>query len=131
MVYHRKAKKLIVYNIGGKQFSRSDLKLESVLLSLYGIGPAKAKYLVHLLGFTNRCKLLNVNRYKLSLLNFYLKFYTFGDDLLEIEDYFLRSITFSRNYRSYRYLFGLPANGQRTHGNSKTSRSKIGRYYRK
>jgi len=116
--------------IGGKSFTDSGIKVSKALLSLYGLGNYKVNRVLAVMGITNRARIYHLSSRKLAILNFYLKFYIFGEDMQELENYYLRNICISNCYRSFRYLYGLPANGQRTHGNSKTSRSKIGKSYR-
>lgn len=102
-----------------------DKEFKTALQSIFGFSYIKLRHLNKLFGTNSRSiyKLSGLNLVERNLISFYLPdLAIFGSDLkkklsLEQEKFF--SI---KCYRRNRLILGLPAHGQRTHSNAKTSK---------
>ncbi len=114
-------------------FLNTDIKQNKnanvALSGIFGIGKNISKKICQLLGFSENIKLNQLNSAQIEKIsqlineNFY-----FGNEYKQIlRKQKLRLIKIS-SYKGFRFKQGLPARGQRTHTNAKTTKSLYRRY---
>lgn len=106
------------------KFSKRGL-LAANFSRIYGLGYSKSFHLLEKFGFNRLAGISSLNLYKFNSLIFFLKKFFMTENVLK------RSIFLNiqkkinlNNYAGFRHISNLPTRGQRTHTNSKTSRSR-------
>lgn len=106
------------------KFSKRGL-LSSNFSRIYGLGYSKSFHLLEKLGFNRLALIPSLNLYRFNSLIFFLKKFYMTENVLKRSVYLnIQKKINLNNYAGFRHISNLPVRGQRTHTNSKTSRSR-------
>jgi len=108
-------------------FFREDWPMIYFLGDLYGISVSIVRILFYRFGYRgDEIKVKEIKQVFFNIIIEFLDLYfiSHGQRLQMDNDRLRRYLVFS-NYKSHRYLYGLPVNGQRTSSNARTCRSLV------
>ena len=102
---------------------KSNKKLDIALCEIYGIGRQVASQICESLGFSEGLKVSHLTNFQIQQLSQMItqNFLIGGDRKRDLRNNTQRLIQIGC-YRGFRHHIGLPARGQRTHGNARTVR---------
>lgn len=102
---------------------KNNKKVRVALCDIYGIGKILASQICESLGFSENLKVSHLTNSQIQQLSqiINLNFLIGGDKKRDLRNNKNRLIQIGC-YRGFRHNIGLPARGQRTHGNARTVR---------
>lgn len=102
-------------------------QLVSALNNIFGISESKSFFICKKLGFSKNLIIKNISKEQFNELVRNIEFLNVAvaEDLLRSRTLSAQKLVFIKSYRGLRRFKGLPARGQRTHTNGKTSSKKL------
>ena len=102
---------------------KSNKRVKIALCDIYGIGKVLSAQICESLGFSDQLKVSHLTLFQIQQLSQMItqNFLIGGDQKRDLRNNTQRLIQIGC-YRGFRHNIGLPARGQRTHGNARTVR---------
>ena len=102
---------------------KSNKRVQSALCEIYGIGKRSATQICESLGFSDQLKVSGLTLFQIQQLSQMItQNFLIGGDQKRLRRLNTQRLMKIGCYRGFRHNIGLPARGQRTHGNARTVR---------
>ena len=104
-------------------FLKSNKRVLIALCEIYGIGKSVSTQICESLGFSDQLKVSHLTLFQIQQLNQIItQNFLIGGDQKRLKGSNTQRLIQIGCYRGFRHNIGLPARGQRTHGNARTVR---------